>query len=268
MNAVNPNDGRGSMSDIERTMERVRKLLAIAEDERADSNEAAAAASMADKIMRKYQIEHADIVERELKRGDAFDDHYSSSEMKRDLRGKEGSYKTKKNASWAQWLHVAIAQLHDCQSRQAIRPEFGYCLRFSGYRADVQVAAWTFDYLANAMIASTRRWQKEASKRGEPRTKVESNSYRDGFVTQLTGALRKMKAEKDAEMQQASASRSLVLVKTQLVAEKFGQATYLTKTSTARRVGDAFYAGREAGKQVNVGARGIGSDAAPARRLK
>jgi len=52
-------------------MRRVKKLLAIAEDGRADPNEASAAAGMAERIMRKYQIEHADVIELELRRGGA-----------------------------------------------------------------------------------------------------------------------------------------------------------------------------------------------------
>lgn len=265
MNA--PNADRGSMSDLDRTMERVRKLLAIAEDERADANEAAAAAAMADKIMRKFQIEHADVVARSMSRADSFDSQDVSALMKRAAGANPDWYRPTKVPMWAQWLATKIATLHDCQARLAETKELGACLRFSGYKADTQVAAWTFDYLSNAMISSTRRWQKDAKTTlGRARGKDESESYRRGFIMSLNASIVKLIAEKTKEMQQASSSRALVLVKAQAVAERFGVVKYGTSRSRTSD-GDAFSAGREAGKAVNVGVRVVGGSSSAALRI-
>ena len=48
--------------NLEGVMRRIQKLLAIANDGRGDPNEAASAAAMAEKMMRKYQLDNADIV--------------------------------------------------------------------------------------------------------------------------------------------------------------------------------------------------------------
>ena len=56
--------------NLESVIRRVQKLLAIAEHERSDPNEAAAAAGMAEKIMRKYQLDYSAVIITALKKGD------------------------------------------------------------------------------------------------------------------------------------------------------------------------------------------------------
>ena len=53
-------------------LRRVQKLLALASDNRANQNEASAAADMAERLMHKYQIEHQDVIIAALKRDDEF----------------------------------------------------------------------------------------------------------------------------------------------------------------------------------------------------
>jgi hypothetical protein len=264
MNAT-PNFDRDSMSEMDRMMGRVRKLLAIAEDSRANPNEAAAAAHQADVIMRKYQIDNADLIMKDMNTAgrEAFDSMDVSALMKRETVGK--THLPKKIPSWASWLAVNIAQLHDCQARIVRTAAMGMCLRFSGYKSDVMIAAWTFDYLCGTMIRSCRAWQHEA-----PRGKDESESYRRGFVLELCRKLREFKQEKEREMQQASSSRALVVVKARAVAEFFGAVSYGTSKANTSR-GDAYAQGREAGSKVDVRGQAISNGAAGApavRRLK
>ena len=58
-----------TIEDKDSILRRIQKLLAIAGDDRADPNEAAAAAGMAEKVMRKYQIDHAELIMNGLKQG-------------------------------------------------------------------------------------------------------------------------------------------------------------------------------------------------------
>lgn len=50
-------------TELDAVIRRVQKLLAIAQDDRANEHEAAAAAAQAEKLMRKFQIDHTDFIE-------------------------------------------------------------------------------------------------------------------------------------------------------------------------------------------------------------
>ncbi|HOW46139.1 MAG TPA: DUF2786 domain-containing protein [Rubrivivax sp.] len=65
-------DQTNTPDNLEAVMRRIKKLLAFAEDSRGNPTECAAAARMAESIMRKHQIEHADVITKELQGADAF----------------------------------------------------------------------------------------------------------------------------------------------------------------------------------------------------
>lgn len=240
--------------NMESVLRRVRKLMAIAEDGRANANEAAAAARMAESIMRKYQIEHADVIQAELQRGAA--ESFSSEDCGSTL-DPEGNSKTA--CAWAGVLAVAVANLHDCQARYCWTSQHGKTLRFSGYAADAKMARFTYVYLVQTMAAAGRFYQKSA-----PRSRAECESFRRGFSSALTGSLKAALRAKREEMEQASASRALVVVKTQAVAEHFGAVKYAKSRGSAGRSGHAFEQGFAEGKRVDVTRRGVESSRAGA----
>lgn len=239
-------------------MRRVRKLLAIAQDGRGDPNECAAAARMAESIMRKYEIEHADVISAELKNAgsDAFDTCDIGA-------GMDVNWKVRTASGWVGWLGVAIAELYDCQARYG--QVNGYkTIRFSGYRTDVQMAKFTYEYIVNQMGIASRAFTKTHS--GSPGVRAEAESFRRGFILSCVNSLTKLLKEKTAEMQEASSSRALVIVKSQAVAEHFGQVRY-RKGNANTRQGDAFEQGRSQGSKVDVGRRGITTDSGSSLRL-
>ena len=64
------------MSDLgqrEKAIDKIRKLLAMANDGRGNEQEAETAARQAEKMMRAYQVEAADVVMKELEQDDCFD---------------------------------------------------------------------------------------------------------------------------------------------------------------------------------------------------
>lgn len=241
-----------SNTELDGVMRRLEKLLAIANDTRANQAEAAAAAKMAENVMRKYQIEHADALRSEFERKSA--DTFATADcvaiMKRDINGK-GEHRNRKVPGWGSWLAFEVAKLNDCEIR------FGYAdravIRFFGYKPDVQVASWTFDYLVGCMIGDIRAWQK-----AYPRSKAESESYRRGFVLSLCSMLKAERRKKEAEMQAAVSSRALVVVKAQAVAEHFGTFSYGTAKRSTISEGDAYRRGMEAGSKVSM-RQGVGS---------
>jgi hypothetical protein len=237
--------------DLSGVMRRVAKLLAIAEDPRANPNEAAAAAGQAEKIMRKYQIENADVIRASLDRGTAtMGMRRVRALMKRDNSVK--GHRPQKVPPWAWWLAFRIAKLNDCELRFDWQPLDGAGILFCGFEADTEVCAFSFDYLCGAMIFALRRWQKEA-----PRGKAESESYRRGFILALAAKLQAAKTEKDAEMQLLSSSRALVVSKAGAIVAHFGEFTYGKARSINLSDRSAFERGREAGSKIDVHRRGV-----------
>ena len=243
--------------DLASVMRRVTKLLAIAGDHRADANEAAAAASQAEKIMRKYQIENADLIEAELKANvSALCVRPVFANMKRDDAKRPAAVK---NPPWGQFLAVAIAKLYNAQARQGFDfNKFGKMsasIRFYGYHADVEMCAFTFDYLVGVLIAAVNHRQAHVTN-----DRVATASFRQGFVSQLTVAIAAMALANQADV----SGRGLVVLKSAAIEAAFGVAAYVTKKSSATITAEAFHAGVQAAKLVDVGRRGVGDCSGPA----
>lgn len=244
-------------NDLSGVLRRIAKLLAIAEDPRANAAEAAAAAGMAERTMRKYQLEHADVISAELKRGGA--ESFASTDVGSSLNPEGASDEA---SGWAGILAVVVAELHDCQVRFVRTQKHGKTLRFSGYAADATAARFTYCYLVGQMDQAGRAYR--AAGYGVGRSA--STAFRRGFNSAVCGLLRKAAADKAREMQAACSSRALVIVKANAVAEHFGAIKYASTSSRTTRTG-AFEHGHAAGSKVDVGRRGIGSNGNNAGRI-
>ena len=239
-----------TIENLEGVMRRIQKLLAIAQDDRANPAEAAAAASMAEKVMRKYQLDHADILLASMKRGDDMgtEDCVATA--------KTNGTAVKVIPPWANWIAVQVAYLHDCGARQT-KVAADVAIRFYGFKTDVQIAAWTYSYLIATVNRLCRQFREAPEYIIGGRKTM--NSYRLGVSTGILQALKKLIAEKAAEMQQASSSRALVLTKTQAVAERFGaMVTHNTGTKQMRDV-HAYSKGVIDGRSVDVARRAVGA---------
>lgn len=250
------------MSDYDKdaVMRRIQKLLAMSQDGRGDPNEAATAAAMAEKLMRKFNIEHADVLVKEIKAGQgSFGKYACSANMKRDDPRRPP---LQKNPPWGQWLAFEVAKLNDCELRQGREANGSAVLLFMGFDSDAKVAAWMFDYLVGELIKGCKAFNKAA-----PRTKIDSGSFRMGFVGVLQQKIRKMRAEKEGEMQQAVTSRALVVSKAQALVEHFGEFEYRESESKARVSANAFAQGKAAGAKVDVARRGLSGSAGDTTKL-
>lgn len=238
-----------SAAERENVLRRVQKLLAIAQDDRANPNEAAAAASQAEKIMRKYQIDNAEAIASRISKGDDLD---TSTVV---ATAKDNGTPVEKIPPWAQWLAVAVAELNDCGARNGFTQTTKgqeACIRFYGYTEDVQVAAWMFDYL----VATTNRLCKEFRKddRYLQGGRAVMNSYRQGVSQGILSSVQALTRAKRAEVVTGT---GLMVIKQRAITEKYGDFGYKSRPITTRS-GDAFSAGREVGKRVDVNRRGVG----------
>lgn len=236
-------------TELESILRRIGKLLAIASDERADANEASAAASMAEKIMRKYQIEHADIVLAAVKTDLVSETAVASA--------KTNGTKVKKVPLWADWMALAVAQLNDCGASKRYADSGDLGIRFCGYSADVQVAVYMFNYLVNTVLQATEAFRKEHTA-----DRQATNSFRKGMSTAITARLNALTKAKQAEMAEASNGRELMLVKKDGIKEKFGASVFEVRQSKSINSDAGSYSkGVRQGNAVDIDRRGIKSEA-------
>lgn len=239
-------------TDLDSVKRRIAKLLAIAEDGRANANEASAAAGMAERLMRKFQIDNVDLVTAQLQSGAAefFANEDVGSSMNPDGRSENAS-------GWVGQLAVSVATLHDCQVRYVTTHKHGKTLRFSGYASDAQMARFTYGYLVQTMAQSSRDFLRV----NEGARRSDGESFRRGFMVSVRALLKRALEAKQAELQVESNGRALVLVKDDAVAKHFGAIKYVKSGKTNTR-GQAFADGFERGASVDVNRRGLSTGAA------
>ena len=253
--------------DLEAILRRVQKLLAIAQDSRGDPNETAAAAAQAEKLMRKFNLDHADVIAADLKRNadDMMDSARVNANMKRDDANRTV---LKRPPKWAGWIAFEIAMLHDVHTRFAWDSRTGVVVEFCGIKSDVQVAAWMFDYLVGQMIVSVRNFGAQHRRDyGTAPDKVANNAYRDAFVSAMNSQLRALRKSKAAELEHHSSGTALVVAKKAAIEAHFGIFTYGTSKRPQIRDRDAHAAGAAAGRKVDVQRRAVASADSGALRL-
>lgn len=246
--------------DLDAILRRVQKLLAIAADSRGDPNETAAAAAQAENIMRKFNLDHADVLAADLRRNasEMMDTVRVNANMKRD----DPTRTTLKRApKWAGFIAFELGMLHDVHAR-FVWGDTGVVVEFCGVKSDVQVAGWMFDYLVGQMIIAVRRFGEQHRKDyGCPPDKVANNEYRMGFVSAMNQALRALRKMKVAELEHHSSGTALVVAKKAAIEAHFGEFKYGTSKSRGIKNADAYYAGRADGAKVDVQRRGVAATA-------
>lgn len=235
---------------MENMMRRIKKLLNIANDKRADPNEAAAAAAMAERIMRKHQIELGDVLLQELNQSD------SMATEETIATAKTNGTPVKRVPAWASRMAVLVRDLYDCGAVVVTTKDGQAGIRFYGYKQDVQMCRWMFDFLVDTTNRAVREYHKTDLYRIEGRKG--SNDYRNGFVAAIMESLRQQIEQKkqDLAADESSTGRDLVVAKKNAVANHFGGGIFGTRsTRTRTRISDSNMAGHIDGSGVNVGRR-------------
>jgi hypothetical protein len=262
-----------SANDMDGILRRVQKLLAIANDHRADPNEAAAAASQAERIMRKYQLDNAALIAHDLRtKSGGIVRNYAFANMKRDEPGRTP---LKRLPNWADRLGVALARLNDCEVRKGFAPRpsnpsiSDIAMVFYGFSADVQVAVWMYDYLVGSLISEMKQYQK-----GRTLDKVTSHAYREGYMNAVISRIYEMIEGKQGELLEnltptGDASRDLVLLKHSKIEEAFGKFNYTPVKGGEINDYDAYMNGRKKGEAVDIARRALeGQQGGDVRRLR
>lgn len=212
------------MSTKARVIERVRKLLAKANDA-SSPEEAAVAASMAEKTMRKYQIENYEV---------------TLADARKEATVATYKVNPKIVPRWVGQLAVAVARLHEVYT---YRIGGVGSLRFVGLDVDVEVAVETLRYLTDTVNRLAKA--HKGGVRG-------NNSFRAGATVVLCARLREMSENRQND---TSTSKELVVCKQALIDNwKESTGIVLRKGSTSKTSVDmnSYVAGCEAGRNIGL----------------
>ena len=223
---------------------RIKKLLSLADS--SNENEAAAAASKAQELMFKYNLEISAVENLDLRPDEKVDQHNF------DIGLGEG----KKNvANWKSWLFVAVAQTSMCQPYIAHGYRTTYA-RVIGRKAVVEVAQYTYSWLihelerlSNAYMAN-QIWFDQYDSRRMRRSWLEGASL---------GVSRKLRADFDARKVETEQSTALVVVRDKEIQDWMddnGLQLTSRKATVASQDRRAYTAGYQAGSNLSV-TRGV-----------
>lgn len=219
-------------------LDKIRKLLAMANDGRGNVNEAANAASMASKLMAKFQIDSAETMLGKIDEEELAQEWVRASGH---AGAKEHAYR--EVPLWCQWVGVGVAQLFDCKIDLCSKGSEGIGVRYSGFRTDVTVATWMFVYL----VDQVNRASEEVSGRSE------KANFKKGAGSVLQRRLKELLAERNTEFKAAGTGTALVVVNNKLarIQEEFGQQTF-KKSNSSITDRDAYARGMAAGARINL----------------
>jgi hypothetical protein len=222
----------------EKILERIEKLLRMAEDS-SSPNEAAIAASRAKKLMEKHQISRMDIVLEDLRNGKLSQEDYGVG---------------KRLPKHLNFLFSSVAKYHDCEVKYSSRQ----VVTFYGYEEDVKMCVMSFNFLRSTIDKLADRDYKQYKKQGgEAHALSWKTSYKKGAASAIVVTLREEKAKEKQESCQSGTS--LVIAKDRAIKEHFGNFQY-GKSSAEASNRESYSRGYEEGKKVRL-SQGIESSA-------
>jgi len=217
----------------EKILLKIKKLLALSES--SNINEAASATSMASKMMTKYNIELSDTILNES------NENISEETIKQ---------KSVRNIpKWKQWIAIAAGELYECKTR-IIQNEYGLSLSVLGFKQDVQMAIWTYEYLENEINRLCGEEIKVDKLTGRLATQFK-RSFKRAASSAIYSKIKKMIIEKNTSYE-ASGCKGLVISKEKMIAEKFGKIEYKKQRNSLKYEAYAHSRGHAAGSNINI----------------
>lgn len=203
-------------NERDRVLDKIKKLLSMADD-KGSPKEAMIAANRARKLMDKHQIEKGEIIDDTfIEQGDG--------------------YQSKRYPSWRRYLNNAVAKLNDCRSIINSSRE-GKLFTFQGFKSDVVLSCYMIDYLTNAA--------KDAAK-----GRTDKNAFLVGFSL---GVLEQVDAAvKERSSIKTSSCTGLVVKKTEMVSDHFGQMESAKFSSPVIRDREDLMAGMKEGRESSL----------------
>ena len=224
---------------MQNPIDKIRKLFAMAKDA-SSPNEAAIAARQARALMDKFQISEIDLT---TTTSDDFGEVHESF--------------GKTMIGWVGSLALHVARINDTRVVWSQHPDTGQrTVRFSGFLTDAVCSAEMMKYL-----------HKTAMRLGAavPGNRAEKNAYRAGFAKGVGEQVSEILRER--EQIKTSTGTALVVVKSQLVSQRFGVQKSRRSSRSGSGSAHSYSKGVEAGRSVNLN-RQVGSSAGASRYLQ
>lgn len=247
-------------ADLESIKDRIRKILAMAEDGRGNPNEAATAARMAAKLMEKYNLERADVLRQEAASGQGMGIEVVF------LKRSDGKRVVRHIPDWVQWYAIHAARLNDCFIRIGfLKDDAGRqeAIKVHGFDGDRHCAAQTITTIFNMARAAALEFIRNGG------TKAQGNDFLEGFALAVTDRLLRMNQEKARTQAEAHAEAraatpgatgtALVLadVKKDALVKKFGPEEYQKVGDIPVRDENAFHRGVVEGRKSQFTGKGV-----------
>ena len=223
------------MSD--KILDRVRKLLAIANDERANEGERDNALRMAHNLLAKYQLDMSDVDAREREKQDPRG-HFQNDGW---------------NMLWCKDVRNAIAKLFDTtyyfgRKINATRGEH----HFVGRESNATTAMLLSDWIIRSIL-------READQRYKHRLTPEGRSFAMGVAYKLYERVDQLKAAKQQEFKEAGysivladASRVELEENGKYISKVLGRNLTVRNRKRTSVNADAFSSGEEYGSSINL----------------
>ena len=218
--------------DNTKIIDRIRKLLAMSEDT-GSPNEAAIAAGRAAKLMQQYNLDHADVI--------------LTTASEDSITENASTVAHKAVPQWIASLIVPVANLHDCEARYKYLPNDARAAEFLGMQEDVLVATYVFEYLIGEINRLAERFKARC---GGTASRKDLNDFRLGASFGVLSVLETMQREKAAAEANHSAGKALVVVKHQLIQQKYD--IRYSNTRSTYRPSASHEAGLAAGASVSI----------------
>lgn len=239
-------------------IDKIAKLLKLANNPGANPNEAANAAAMAQDLLMTHKLDMADIAAK------SSDDKVNFEPIEDvDLFNQGG-----RGARWREWLASSVAGANGCRIYLTPSRYHGNHIRIVGRRSDIQAVNYLFGYLnleAERMCGVAIKQQAPMDK-GTGR--IWANNFKLGFTEVVSKRLRETKQQMEVKAQTERPTAMVLVKKDEAAVDAFYSKLKLKSGSASSYVGNnaARDHGRNAGGSVTLGA-GRGSIAGSKQRL-
>jgi hypothetical protein len=229
------------MSEV---LDRIKKLLSMANHERGNEHEQETAMRMANKLMLQHGIDAADL---EAATGKASTYTWTSTTIPVGERATRMVWRP----LWTGFLGYGIAQFTDCKLTSVDDQTYGVCVKFQGDEADVEFAGWLFKKLRDFGYAESK------SVAGRHR-----NTFLKAYSMRVGDRMKKLRAERDAAMKAAvtKSGTALIVVQNKLMLRDAEFGRQRVRTTRVKFASDGYVQGRAAGNRANFN-RPIGGSA-------
>ena len=230
--------GREMSTERSRLVDKVRKLLAMANHENGNANEVAIALRQAEAMMRKHEIKYAEVTLSQLTADNLCE---AASEIK-----------YKKTPEWVWSLAWSAALLTDTRPSFCNYDAYGrHNISFCGSIADTEVALLIFEYLITACKRLTKTYlASSAAVFLLPR--LAGGCFRSGFADSISYRAQHIALERRQAFESETSGKSLVEMKETLIESTFNLEYCDPEESGEPADMRSYHSGTLAGKNLSL----------------